>query len=92
MILSIILAWYALLSLLTLILYWIDKRKAQHQAWRIKENTLHTFELLGGWPGGILAQRWFHHKSRKQKYQLAFWAIVAVHLIAWGLWIFRSQL
>jgi uncharacterized membrane protein YsdA (DUF1294 family) len=77
-------AWYPLLSLITLIAYWVDKRKATHDQWRIKESTLHLLELLGGWPGALLAQRWFHHKSRKQKYQLVFWSIVALHLIAWG--------
>jgi uncharacterized membrane protein YsdA (DUF1294 family) len=82
-------AWYILLSLITLILYAIDKRKAQHQAWRIKESTLHLCELLGGWPGALLAQRWFHHKSRKQKYQVVFWSIVALHLIVWGFFIYR---
>jgi uncharacterized membrane protein YsdA (DUF1294 family) len=89
MILSVIAAWYLVLSLMTLILYAVDKRRATAGAWRIKENTVHLLELLGGWPGGLAAQLIFHHKTRKPSFQLAFWAIVILHLAGWGLLIHR---
>ena len=40
-------------------------------------------ELLGGWPGALLGQRRFRHKTRKRSYQLVFWLIGALHLAAW---------
>ena len=56
-----------------------DKLKAQSRQWRIPENRLHIFELLGGWPGSFIAQRRFRHKVAKSSYQLVFWLIVIVY-------------
>ena len=66
-------------SLLTYILYWSDKRRAQTGEWRISERTLHMAEAAGGWPGAFLAQRTFRHKISKTSYQAAFWFIVLSH-------------
>lgn len=67
-------------SLLAFFAYWRDKRSAERGAWRTPEQTLHLFELLGGWPGALLAQRLFRHKTR---FQLVFWAIVLLHQLFW---------
>ena len=71
------LAIYALVSLLTFFLYWRDKHSALKDHWRTPETTLHFFELAGGWPGALVAQQVFRHKTRKLSYQLTFWLIVA---------------
>ncbi len=70
---------YLGLSTLTYFLYFHDKHRANTGGWRVAENTLHLFELLGGWPGGFLAQRRFRHKCTKRSYQFMFWLIVALH-------------
>lgn len=44
---------------------WRDKRRAVKGEWRIKEETLLVWALVGGWPGGILAMRRFRHKTSK---------------------------
>lgn len=67
-------------SLLTFLLYWRDKAKANRDEWRIPEKTLHWFSLLGGWPGALLAQRLLHHKSRKHSFQRMFIATVLLNL------------
>ncbi len=36
----------------------------------------HKFELMGGWPGALIAQQAFRHKTRKVSLQVVFWAIV----------------
>jgi len=74
------------MSMLAFSTYWIDKHRAAHGEWRISERTLHTIELLGGWPGAFIAQRVFRHKWRKTRYVLVFWVIVAVHAVGWTLW------
>jgi len=43
---------------------------------------------LGGWPGALLAQQLFRHKTRKLSYQLLFWAIVLLHQVFWAAWLF----
>jgi uncharacterized membrane protein YsdA (DUF1294 family) len=78
-----VLAVYALMSLLTVGLYWHDKRQAQGQGQRTPEKLLHGAELLGGWPGALIAQQLFRHKTRKVSYQLVFWLIVALHQAFW---------
>ncbi len=74
---------YLLVSLLSLLLYWQDKRQARVQGPRTPEKVLHASELCGGWPGALLAQQLFRHKTRKPSYQVTFWAIVAVHQLFW---------
>ncbi|MHC6225490.1 DUF1294 domain-containing protein [Pseudomonas sp. X10] len=74
---------YPLVSLLSFLLYRQDKRQARAQARRTPEKILHASELCGGWPGALLAQQLFRHKTRKASYQLTFWGIVAVHQLFW---------
>lgn len=81
-----ILTGYGLASVVTFIVYGLDKRRAVRGRRRIRERTLHTFELLGGWPGALAAQAFFRHKLRKTSYMLGFALIVAVHLAAWLAW------
>ena len=79
-----VLVAYALLSVLTFIAYWLDKRKAQagksHN--RTPESTLQLLALLGGWPGALLAQAYLRHKSQKRPFLVVFWFAVVVNLIA----------
>ena len=77
------LAAYAIVSVLAFLLYWGDKRKARADRWRTPENVLHAVELAGGWPGALLAQQVFRHKTRKVSYQVLFWAIVLLHQVFW---------
>ena len=69
----------AVVSIYTFFAYRSDKRRAQAGEWRIPESTLHTAELLGGWPGGFLAQQAFRHKTSKSSFQFTFWLIVLTH-------------
>ena len=74
---------YGLVSVLAFFLYWADKRKARADAWRTPENILHAVELAGGWPGALIAQQVFRHKTRKVSFQVLFWMIVALHQVFW---------
>lgn len=70
-------------SLITGFAYASDKRSARSGEWRTPEETLHWLEMLGGWPGALIAQRLLHHKTRKGSFQFNYWCIVLAHL---GLW------
>jgi uncharacterized membrane protein YsdA (DUF1294 family) len=76
-------AVYLVMSLLCYWVYDIDQQRAVLRQRRIPESVLHLIELLGGWPGGFIAQRVLHHKSRKVTYQLVFWCIAGLHAAAW---------
>jgi uncharacterized membrane protein YsdA (DUF1294 family)/cold shock CspA family protein len=77
-----VLAAYTLLSVLTFIAYWWDKRKAQAGCWRTQESTLQLLTVLGGWPGALLAQAYLRHKSQKRSFLVGFWFAVLINLIA----------
>lgn len=70
---------YAIMSLLTFLLYAHDKKAAGRNSWRTKEDTLHIFGLLGGWPGALLAQAFIRHKSKKMSFKVFFYITVIVN-------------
>jgi len=74
---------YGVVSVIAFFLYWSDKRKARTDGWRTPENILHAVELAGGWPGALIAQQVFRHKTRKVSYQVLFWVIVLLHQVFW---------
>ena len=82
-------AWAGLgllaLSIVTLAVYGLDKSAAQHGQWRTPEQTLHVLSLIGGWPGALLAQAVFRHKTSKVSFQGGFAATVVVNgaVMAW---------
>ena len=78
---------YVVMSGIAFFAYAFDKSAARHRRWRTPETTLHALALLGGWPGALLAQGVFRHKSRKLAFQVMFWTTVAANcgLLAWVL-------
>lgn len=83
------LGWLLALSLLTFIAYGWDKHQAIRTGWRIPESQLHLLSLLAGWPGAMLAQHYFRHKTQKRPFRLIFWLTVSLHCIALLLWLSR---
>lgn len=77
---------YLLMSVVTLCAYALDKRAAAKGRARTPESRLHLYELMGGWPGGLVGQRVLRHKNRKAAYQVVFWGIVALHAAGWAGW------
>jgi uncharacterized membrane protein YsdA (DUF1294 family) len=76
---------YGAMSVVAFQAYLVDKRAAVRDRRRIPETTLHLLELLGGWPGALLAQRLIRHKNAKVGYQVVFWVIVMVHVAGWAM-------
>lgn len=72
-------AVYLAASLMTFILYAVDKSAARRGAWRTQESTLHLLSLAGGWPGALVAQQKLRHKSRKQSFRAVFWVTVLIN-------------
>lgn len=69
-----------LLSVVTLLFYAWDKRRATKGGWRVPEVRLHVLTLLGGWPGALLGQCWLRHKTVKRKFRVVFWLTVVGHV------------
>ena len=80
---AIIAVWYAALGCISAGLYGIDKRRARRRQRRIPESWLHGADVLGGWPGGMLARRVFRHKTRKTRFLVIARLIILLHVLAW---------
>lgn len=78
----ILLAGYGLLSAVAVLTYRADKSAAQQGRWRTPESTLHAIDLVGGWPGALVARRVFRHKTTKQPFRTVFWVTVIVNCVA----------
>jgi uncharacterized membrane protein YsdA (DUF1294 family) len=74
----------AVTSLASFAAYGFDKRRATTGGRRVPERTLLVLALLGGWPGAILAQRQFRHKTKKSTFLIAFWVMIVLHVALVG--------
>ena len=86
----VIIGIYGIVSIVTSLLYWLDKSAARRGAWRMQERSLLFIGLVGGWPGAVVAQRILRHKTRKQSFQLAFWGTAVLNSIVLG-WLLTDS-
>lgn len=74
--------WLLLINVLTLAMYGADKMAARRAMRRVPESTLLVFGLIGGWPGAIIGQQLFRHKTQKQPFKTYFIVTVIVSISA----------
>ncbi|KLG14090.1 cyanate transporter [Enterobacter cloacae subsp. cloacae] len=74
--------WFLLINVLTMVLYGADKMAARKGMHRIPEVTLLVFGVVGGWPGAIMGQQFFRHKTQKQPFKTYFLMTVVVSILA----------
>ncbi|CNH31581.1 Protein of uncharacterised function (DUF1294) [Yersinia pseudotuberculosis] len=73
--------WFLFANVLTLVAYGVDKMAAR-KAWsRVSEFTLLAFGFVGGWPGAILGQQIFRHKTQKQPFKTYFIISVILNIV-----------
>jgi uncharacterized membrane protein YsdA (DUF1294 family)/cold shock CspA family protein len=70
---------YFAASIIAFFMYWGDKSAAEEGRRRTRERSLLLCGMIGGWPGALLAQQLFHHKSSKTEFQIRFWCSVAIN-------------
>lgn len=71
-------------SIVSFVVYAVDKSAATNGRWRVSENTLLLLGVIGGWPGAIVAQQTLRHKTNKASFRTAFWVTVVLNLIAFA--------
>jgi uncharacterized membrane protein YsdA (DUF1294 family)/cold shock CspA family protein len=71
---------YLIMSALTIFAYAFDKSAAMNGRWRTKEDTLHLFSLLCGWPGAWISQSLFRHKTKKTSFIVTFAGCVLINV------------
>ncbi|MET4727411.1 uncharacterized membrane protein YsdA (DUF1294 family)/cold shock CspA family protein [Lysobacter enzymogenes] len=67
-------------SFASYIAYGWDKDAAGADRRRTPETTLHLLDAFGGWPGALIAQQQFRHKTVKASFQAMFWVTVLLNL------------
>ena len=89
MLIKLVLLHYAIFSVVSAAMHFADKRRAVRSKQRIPERSLHSMELVGGWPGAIAMTRLIRHKTSKRCYMIRLYAIAASHVVGWMLllWI-----
>lgn len=79
---SVVLIAYGTFSAVSFGLYGSDKSSARRGRRRVAESTLHVIALIGGWPGALVAQQVFRHKTVKQPFRAIFWFTVVANCAA----------
>lgn len=69
------------MSIITFIVYGIDKRKAIRGQWRIPEKTLLLLAVLGGSPGAMAGMKIFRHKTQKPRFYIGVPLIFIVECV-----------
>lgn len=83
---------YGALSTAVFIVYGMDKWAARRGGARVAETSLHLIALMGGWPGALLGQQLFRHKTSKPGFQRLSWAMVALNIsLLLGFWWWWQQ-
>ncbi len=84
---ALLIAWLAVMSLVTFAAYGWDKRQARQHGRRTPERRLHALALLGGWPGGWVGRSVFRHKTLHPSFAvvLALSALLWVGIAVWWL-------
>ena len=82
-------ALIALMSLISFVLYAMDKSKAKRGAWRISEKMLLSLGFFGGAVGALIAMQTVRHKTKHWYfYAINFlgiaWQIALLYLIYSG--------
>lgn len=73
-------AWlYFSTSAAAFIAYGIDKSAAKKNRNRISEDSLLIWGIIGGWPGALIGQQVFRHKTIKTSFQISFWISVIIN-------------
>lgn len=73
---------FKLINFGTFCLFGYDKYQGLNRGYRIAENTLFLFSLLGGWCGSVCAMIIFRHKTYKNNFIGAMTIISIVNIVA----------
>jgi len=70
--------------------YGCDKWRAKRETSRIPEKRLHLLAVLGGWPGAVLGQKWFRHKTVKPVFRAILALTSWLHIGIAGFLCYRA--
>lgn len=78
---EILIAYFIIINIVSLILFYIDKRRAVKHRWRISEAALLTFAFIGGSFGAYAGMNLFRHKTKHAKFYISIPLFMVLHII-----------
>lgn len=82
-------AYLISINIITFLFYGFDKHRALKNQSRIPESVLHLLALAGATPAALLGQIIFNHKTRKRKFRLIFFLILALQINLLALYVYN---
>lgn len=79
---KLLIVYFALINLITFVMYGVDKYKAKKSKWRIPEATLLWMAVIGGSIGAWIGMKVWHHKTLHKKFRFGVPAIFLLQLAA----------
>lgn len=70
------LCWFIVISILSVILTFSDKKRARKGKWRIPEHTLFAAAILGGAIAMYITMRKINHKTRHKRFMIGLPVII----------------
>ena len=77
---KLLLIYFAVISLVAVIMTLADKSRAKRDAWRIPEATLMTVGLFGGALAMYVAMKTIRHKTKHKKFMIGLPLEIALHI------------
>lgn len=76
------------INIISMITFYIDKRKAIKKKYRVSEKTLIALSLIGGCFGSLIGMYLFRHKTKHLKFKI----LVPILCIIWLILLKKLQL
>ena len=84
------LAYFLIISAVSVFACMLDKHNAKHGKWRISEKTLFLLSVLGGATAMYVIMRLIHHKTRHKRFMIGLPMIILFHIVIIYLLFCRS--
>ena len=76
-----ILIYIFLINILTFAIFYLDKKAARNNDYRIPEASLLCLTFLGGTFGAIIAMKKFRHKTKKGSFRVKFLVTIIAQIL-----------
>lgn len=78
---KLLLIYLAIINIVTMVVFALDKIAALEKRWRISIITLLGFALIGGSVGALIGMYLFHHKTKKDYFKIGVPLIIVMQVV-----------
>ena len=76
-----IIIYFVVVNFLSILMFFIDKKTAEKNLWRISEKALILVSILGGSVGALIGMYTFRHKTKKLKFTVGIPVILILQIV-----------